>query len=358
LVALVFVAACGPTTPETTKDAGSAVDGAVDIVVDAGADVAPCALDCDDDNPCTSDGCDAAGACLNAPVPTGTSCGKGLHCDKGHCGPETMLLVPAGDLWQGCNEAVEGAQTCQHDEYPQHRAFVTAFWLSRLEVSVSDYGKCVSDGSCPTPLRKHGVGDHGALYNWGADGRGKHPINGVGWQQAVDYCKWRLPGGRLASESEWEKAARGACELHPPGECAQKMQAYPWGNSKPDCKHAIVALHSAAEETGFGCGKGVTWPVGSAAKDLGPYGHQGLGGNVSEWIESCYVADFYEQFKDKLAVDPVSPCDSEQLRGVRGGGFYDPGFDSRASYRHGHPPDQPDYYVGFRCARDVKAPAK
>ena len=166
------------------------------------------------------------------------------------------------------------------------------------------------------------------------------------------YCKWRLPGGRLATESEWEKAARGACDLHAKGQCADAMQAYPWGNHAPDCDHAIIAVQKTDLESGFGCGKGRTWPVGSATKDKGPYGHMGLGGNVAEWIDSCYVADFYEQFKTMPAVDAKSPCDIEGLRGVRGGGFYEPGFDSRASFRHGHPPEQADYYVGIRCAHD------
>ena len=49
----------------------------------------------------------------------------------------------------------------------------------------------------------------------------------------------------------------------------------------------------------------------------------GLAGNVAEWVDSCYVADFYEQFKDKPAVDPKSPCDGEGLRGVRGGADFD-----------------------------------
>ena len=74
---------------------------------------------------------------------------------------------------------------------------------------------------------------------------------------------------------------------------------------------------------------------------------------LSEWIASCYVEDFYQQFADSLAVDPQPPCTPQTPRGVRGGGFYDAGFDARAAYRHGHPPVDADYYVGVRCAADA-----
>jgi formylglycine-generating enzyme required for sulfatase activity len=48
------------------------------------------------------------------------------------------------------------------------------------------------------------------------------PVTGVIWAQADAYCKW--VNGRLPTEAEWEKTARG-----PDGDI------YPWGEGAPNC---------------------------------------------------------------------------------------------------------------------------
>jgi iron(II)-dependent oxidoreductase len=182
-----------------------------------------------------------------------------------------MRLVPAGKFWQGCNEVAEGKVTCQYDEYPQHEVFVSGFWFDVYTASVSQYAECVATAVCDKPKWLHGVAkEHAELYNWGAKGRDKHPINGVTWYQAKTYCAWRHKGGRLATESEWEKTARGGCDVNKGASCKAAMRAYPWGNAKPTCMHAVVSNDGQARQTDFGCGKGTTWPVGAKPTDVGP----------------------------------------------------------------------------------------
>ena len=64
------------------------------------------------------------------------------------------------------------------------------------------------------------------------------------WASARDACLAR--GGRLPTEAEFEKAARGGCELgNDRAYCDEEdMRIYPWGNGRPSCElanHSVVS---------------------------------------------------------------------------------------------------------------------
>ena len=91
------------------------------------------------------------------------------------------------------------------------------------------------------------------------------PVVHVSWDDAVAYAEWA--GGRLPSEQEWEKAARGI-----------DGRIYPWGDE-------FDAARCNSRESGIG----TTTPVGrySPGGDS-PCGCADMSGNVWEWTASEY----------------------------------------------------------------------
>jgi len=266
--------------------------------------------------------------------------------DHGTGTPGEMVDVPAGEFWMGCNEEIEGP--CQVSEYPYHAVTLSAYRIGRYEVTVGEYQKCIVSGACTNA----GKDDHyytfteSSFCNIGTTGKDDHPANCVTWNGANAYCAW--VGGRLPTEAEWEKAARGTDGWR----C-------PWGNAGVSCYYAVMDDENSGSE---GCGTGGTLPVGSRPEGVSPYGAYDMIGNVTEWVADWFGEDYYAS---SPATDPPGP-ETGEWRVVRGGAWLDVdgklvGYDEplRASDRGAaYPgnfsldifPDPLRDAVGFRCA--------
>jgi formylglycine-generating enzyme required for sulfatase activity len=108
----------------------------------------------------------------------------------------------------------------------------------------------------------------------------KLPIVGVSWYGASAYCSWA--GRQLPTEAQWEYAAKNANGFR-----------FPWGNENLSCKHARY----------LGCGASPV-DVDSLPLGMNLFGVYGLAGNVSEWINDRYAADY---FVESPSTDPTGP---------------------------------------------------
>ncbi len=233
----------------------------------------------------------------------------------------TWVSLPSGTFEMGSDD-----DQAFGDEQPVREVTLSAFALAETETTVAQYEVCVDQGACEEPARDY---DNNEAYNWGAPDRHDHPINGVTWFQAQNFCEsagWRLP-----TEAEREYAATsGGLD-----------RRYPWGDEEASCERAVM------DDSGEGCGEGGTWPVCSKPEGHSEQGICDLAGNVWEW-----VYDWYGDYPSESQVDPTGPEEGSDR--VRRGGSWNLGARLlRAPFRVRLAPSEESVSLGFRCARPL-----
>ena len=152
------------------------------------------------------------------------------------------------------------------------------------------------------------------------------PVAGVTWDEARAFCEFA--GGRLPTDEEWERAARGGDARH----------RFPWGRQYND----RLANHGRSprgpdDVDGFVYAA----PVGSFPGGASPYGLLDMAGNVWEWTASPPRADEVE-----------TGGDPNVYRILRGGSWAQPPEVMRVSHREWQPLGAAPSDVGLRCAYD------
>ena len=213
-------------------------------------------------------------------------------------------------------------------ESPLARVYLPPFSIDRTEVSELDYAACIRARAC-RPTAEVGPHEESRL-----------PIEKVAFAEALAFCRWR--GGRLPTEAEWEKAARGPSD-----------RMWPWGNDWLDRR----ANHGRAERLGPSSGQpshdtvdsadgfAGRAPVGSFPAGASSFGVLDLGGNVWEWTSTWFSR---EPPQAAARFDPRGPAFGSE-RTIRGGGYRSPPSDLRVTRRLGLHPDERLAGVGFRC---------
>ncbi|MBW6474259.1 MAG: formylglycine-generating enzyme family protein, partial [Anaerolineaceae bacterium] len=234
---------------------------------------------------------------------------------------ELMVYVPEGEFMMG-SQISEASE----NEKPQHLVYLDAFWIYRTAVTNKAYRICVEEGICSAPSN---------TYYFADPSYADHPVVYVNWFDAAAYCQWA--GGRLPTEAEWEKAARGT-----------DGRNYPWGNSPVTGDKAnfcdVNCQNSWAENT-QNDGYENTAPVGSYPAGASFYDALDMAGNVWEWVTDWYDEAYYNW---SLNENPTGPSVGT-TRVLRGGSWYDQAKHIRVSYRGRHVPDESLMDYGFRC---------
>jgi len=245
-----------------------------------------------------------------------------------------FIEIPAGPFTMGSDKRRD--KKALDDELRAHPVTLPAFFIARFPVTVAQFRAYVEDAGV-TP------GDADCLR-----GVANYPVANVSWHEALAYCDWLArklgewawtpdalarvlrptrKGAKpwrvtLASEAEWEKAARGT-----------DGRIYPWeGPADPN------------KANYYDTGIGGTSAVGCFPSGASPYGVEELSGNVWEWTRSLWRAYPYEPGQDRENVK----AGENKSRVVRGGSFYDFVRLVRAADRPSHRPDLRLTYLGFR----------
>ncbi|MBN2386388.1 MAG: SUMF1/EgtB/PvdO family nonheme iron enzyme [Anaerolineales bacterium] len=223
-----------------------------------------------------------------------------------------MVYVPAGAFPMGSREGAS-------DEEPVHTVTLEAYWIDRTEVTNGMYAACVAEGACPPPSSAR---SNTRSPYYGNPAYADYPVIYVDWNDAQAYCEWT--GGRLPSEAEWEKAARGT-----------DGRRYPWGDLSPTAERANY----------HGSSVGDTQAVGSFPAGASPYGALDMAGNVWEWTADWYDAHYYSRSPE---ANPTGPA-SGTYRLLRGGSWDYIGSFLRSALRLRATSGNSSYGIGFRC---------
>ncbi|MEZ5948428.1 MAG: SUMF1/EgtB/PvdO family nonheme iron enzyme [Planctomycetaceae bacterium] len=268
-------------------------------------------------------------------------------------------LIPPGEFLMGSTpEEIEAALKVAgedegwreriNSEAPQHKVVLTQpVYVGVTEVTQTQYEQVM--GSNPSHFSATGEGKD-AVANLET---GNHPVEMVGWNDAAEFCAklsqqeqlkpfyfrsgetvtpLEGTGYRLPTEAEWESACRaGTTTRFWSGDKDQDLVSAGWfGSNSGGRTHAAGELKA------------------------NPFGLSDVHGNVWEWVQDSWDANWYRQFPGKPAVNPNSLFSAGSQRVIRGGNWTCSPSHCRSSLRHAsHPPAR--HYLGFRVVLPLDA---
>jgi len=252
--------------------------------------------------------------------------------------------IPPGTFMMGCSP---GDTHCYDDEKPSHTvSILKGFWIRQTPETVGAW-KTYRLATGKPPL---GTTDSTGRTNLNeANPDENMPVLLMTWGEAEDFCRWA--GGRLPTEAEWEYAARAGTT----GALYGNLDDIAWyadnsGSQRIDSNQMIIDDRPNYQKHLLDYGVG---PHAVGQKQPNGWNLFDTVGNVKQWTEDWYSADFYNS---ALPLNHSGPAEGT-LKVTRGGSWSYFPMAVRVSDRDSADPGGRYSETGVRCVVDDLVPA-
>lgn len=227
---------------------------------------------------------------------------------------DDMVFVKGGAFWMGSRD---DDKTANFDEKPKHEVHISDFYIGKYLVTQAQWEAVMGHN----PSHFQGCPDC--------------PVEQVSWRDcqqflvklnAITRHSFNLP-----TEAQWEYAARGGQ--------ANMTDNYQYSGGN-DLNKLAWNRDNAIDKTHAVGGK--------EANALGLYD---MSGNVWEWCRDRYNSKYYQQFKGRVAVDPLGPSLGDYFV-LRGGSWFLYPQYCRVAYRNELFGEAKGSHIGLRLQRD------
>jgi formylglycine-generating enzyme required for sulfatase activity len=237
--------------------------------------------------------------------------------------PLTLIKVPGDTLVMG-----NIAPDADDDEFPLLTVIVASFYISPKEVTQAEWLMVFPKN--PSQFKDNALPVENISFYDAIEFCNAKSLKD-GYQPCYDYydteviCNFEADGYRLPTEAEWEFAAKSG-------------------------KHRDFTEFSgsaAADEAGWYSGNSGARSQKGAEKTANQLGLYDLSGNLFEWVWNWYAPYSYRH------TNPSKGPETGTDKVIRGGSWYHPASEMRATNRNFAKPYTKNGYIGLRVVRSI-----